>query len=393
MNWLKLFNFITQSSTPLRLTPSRVVMLSGVEAVRAPEKNIVKLFFFYFFLFSSTISFAQKNLVPNSGFEAHKNKRNTSITNAAPWKGVATVDYYLQALKLDTSRYHGPHSGEASVGLRFQLKYKEYLYVKLLEPLKPGKVYHFVTYFRLLSISTMALKHMGVFFSKKPFGLRDKVDTTNSVYMYERKGLISNYNWIKLEGDYVAKGGERYITLGNFVKKTKRDMYGLRINKLFAKFHEAYYFVDDVSLVEKIDSVTLAKMKEAEAKKAVVAVPVPKPDLKTGDIIQLKSIFFETGKAELVDDYPELDKLVDMLEKNPTMEIQINGHTDSQGNEEANQKLSEARAKAVFDYLIEKGISNEIDFKGFGSSKPIASNSTDEGRKQNRRVEFEITKY
>jgi OOP family OmpA-OmpF porin len=369
-------------------------MLSGVESVR--RKIVTAKFKQVFLLFGivliASVSYSQKNLVPNGGFEAHKNKRNTSITNAAPWKGVATVDYYLQALKLDTSRYHGPHSGEASVGLRFQLGYKEFLYVKLIDPLKAGKVYHFESYFRLLSISTMGLKHLGVFFSKKPFSLSDKVDTTNSVYMYERKGLVGDYNWIKLEGDYTAKGGERYITLGNFTKKTKQDMYRLNRNKLFAMFHEAYYFVDDASLVEKIDSVTLAKMKEQEAKK--IPPPVVKNELKAGDVIQLKSIFFETAKAELVDDsYPELDKLVDLLEKNPTMEVQINGHTDNQGNDEANQKLSEARAKAVFDYLIEKGISNEIDFKGYGSAKPIANNNTDEGRKQNRRVEFEITKY
>lgn len=338
------------------------------------------------------ICFAQKNLVPNGGFEAHKNKRNTSITNAAPWKGVATVDYYMQALKLDTSRYHGPRTGDASVGLRFQLKYKEFLYVKLINKLTPGKEYHFVCYFRLLSISTMALKHLGVMFSKKPFGLKDKVDSTNSIYMYSRRGLVGNYDWIKLEGIFTADGGERYLTLGNFTKNTKRDMYRLNRKKLFSLFHESYYFVDDVSLYEKIDPATLAKMKQAEVR--VMHRPDEGAEYKTGDVVRLRSILFETGKTDLVDDsYPELDRLVDLLERNPKMEIMINGHTDSQGNEEANKLLSEARAKAVFDYLIEKGIGNEIDFKGYGSVKPVSSNTTEEGRKLNRRVEFEVTKY
>jgi OOP family OmpA-OmpF porin len=324
---------------------------------------------------------AQKNLVPNGGFEAHKNKKNVLISNAAPWRSIATVDYYLTPLKLDTSMYHGPHSGEASVGLRFQLKYKEYLYVKLLEPLKAGKVYHYETYFRLLSISTMGLRNFGVFFSKKPFVLNDKIDSTNSLHMYNPRGLINNYNWIKLEGDYKAKGGERYITIGNFVKNTKRDMYKLNRKKIFNTFHEAYYFVDDVSLIDPSDTVH----------PVTVAAPAVKNELKTGDVVQLNSIFFETAKSELADDsYPELDKLVDLLERNPKMEIRINGHTDSQGNADSNQKLSEARAKAVFDYLIEKGISNEIDYKGFGSTKPIAGNDTEEGRKKNRRVEFEV---
>ena len=348
-----------------------------------------KIYILLFLTFVFSISFAQKNLVPNGGFEAHKNKRNTSITNAAPWKGIATVDYYLQALKLDTSIYHGPHTGEASVGLRFQLKYKEYLYVKLTQPLKADSVYHIQAYFRLLSISTTALKHLGIYISKKPFVLSDKVDYTNSVYMYEQKGLVNNFNWIKLEGEYTAVGGERYITIGNFVKNTKRDMYRMNRSKLFILFHESYYFVDDVYVGLKVDSTKLPKFKPVVIKKDTT-----KSNLKTGDIVQLKSIFFETAKSELVDDsYPELDKLVDVLEKNPTMEIQINGHTDNQGNDDNNQKLSEARAKAVFDYLIEKGVGNEIDFKGYGSTKPIASNSTEDGRKQNRRVEFEILKY
>jgi len=350
----------------------------------------LKIPYLFFLLLSTAFALsAQKNLVPNGGFEAHKNKRNTNISNAAPWKGIASVDYYLQSLKLDTSRYHGPHSGDASVGLRFQLKYKEYLYVKLIEPLKAGKTYHYETWFRLLSISTMGLKHFGVFFSRKPFVFSDKIDSTNSLYMYNPKGLINNYNWIKLEGEYTAQGGERYITIGNFVKKTKHDMYRLNRKKLFSYFHEAYYFVDDVLLTEKIDPALLIQTKQNTGKKD--SIPVVKNELKSGDVIQLKSIFFETGKTELMDDsYPELDKLVDLLERNPKMEIRINGHTDSQGNSESNQKLSEDRAKAVFDYLLEKGISNEIDFKGFGSTKPIAGNDTEEGRKRNRRVEFEV---
>jgi OOP family OmpA-OmpF porin len=349
----------------------------------------LKYTIFLFSLFSNAfVSSAQKNLVPNGNFEAHKNRRNTNISNAAPWKGIATVDYYLHALKLDTSRYRGPHAGDAYVGLRFQLKYKEYLYVKLTESLMAGKTYHFEAWFRLLSISTMGLKHFGVYFSKKPFVFSDKVDSTNSLYIYSKRGLINNYKWIKLEGDYTAQGGERTITIGNFVKHTKHDMFRLNRDKLFSTFHEAYYFVDDVSLVEKTDSAEQVQAKPLIKKDTS---PLFKNEFMTGDLIRLKSIFFETGKSDLTEDtYPELDKLADLLEKRPEMEIRINGHTDNHGNEESNQKLSEARAKAVFDYLIEKGISNEIDFKGFGSTKPVAGNDTEEGRKKNRRVEFEI---
>ena len=74
------------------------------------------------------------------------------------------------------------------------------------------------------------------------------------------------------------------------------------------------------------------------------------------------------------------------------MAIQINGHSDNAGSKSKNQRLSEQRAREVFEFLIKKGVQNKIYFKGYGSSLPIASNETDEGKAKNRRVEFEIVK-
>jgi OOP family OmpA-OmpF porin len=115
---------------------------------------------------------------------------------------------------------------------------------------------------------------------------------------------------------------------------------------------------------------------------------------KTGEVIRLNNIFFETGKSELKpESFPELNGVVDFLSKNNAVEILISGHTDNIGKDEANLTLSENRAKAVVDYLISKGISNErLSNKGFGESVPVASNDTEEGRAQNRRVEFTIVK-
>ncbi|MFH1004495.1 MAG: OmpA family protein [Bacteroidota bacterium] len=105
--------------------------------------------------------------------------------------------------------------------------------------------------------------------------------------------------------------------------------------------------------------------------------------------IVLNNIFFETGKSVLQkESFPELDKLVLMLSKNQ-MVIEIRGHTDNEGDEKKNLLLSEERAKSVVDYLISKKINkNRLFYKGFGSSKPITSNATQESRQKNRRVEF-----
>lgn len=104
----------------------------------------------------------------------------------------------------------------------------------------------------------------------------------------------------------------------------------------------------------------------------------------------LKNVFFETGSATLKNTSKvELDKLVILLQDNPTMKIQINGHTDNTGSPENNQTLSLSRATSVMNYLIEKGIeNNRLKAKGFGESQPINTNDTPEGRRNNRRTEF-----
>lgn len=117
------------------------------------------------------------------------------------------------------------------------------------------------------------------------------------------------------------------------------------------------------------------------------------PSLEVGTSIELKNVSFETGKSNLYEiSYVDLDKVVELMTLNPTMHIELGGHTDNVGNSAFNQKLSEQRAKAVYDYLIGKGISNSrLSYKGYGPSRPIADNSTEEGRSQNRRTEFTIT--
>ena len=87
----------------------------------------------------------------------------------------------------------------------------------------------------------------------------------------------------------------------------------------------------------------------------------------------------------------ELDQLYKHLEANSTLKIEIYGHTDSIGLEARNQELSEQRAKAVLDYLIEKGLNaTRIKSFGFGNTQPISDNDTEEGRQLNRRVAFKL---
>jgi outer membrane protein OmpA-like peptidoglycan-associated protein/tetratricopeptide (TPR) repeat protein len=116
--------------------------------------------------------------------------------------------------------------------------------------------------------------------------------------------------------------------------------------------------------------------------------------IKTGLNITLRNIFFDTNKFELLPpSITELVTLVELMKQNPQLCIEIQGFTDDVGNEDENLELSNNRAKAVYDYLKSNGISPErLAFKGFGESKPVASNTSEEGRQKNRRTSFVITK-
>lgn len=109
--------------------------------------------------------------------------------------------------------------------------------------------------------------------------------------------------------------------------------------------------------------------------------------------IVLQNIFFETGSAKLLpSSNPELNKLLWTLRNNKNMKIEIRGHTDNVGEVDYNQQLSEDRAKAVYQYLFDRGIeTTRISFKGFGETQPVATNETEAGRQNNRRTEFVIT--
>lgn len=122
-------------------------------------------------------------------------------------------------------------------------------------------------------------------------------------------------------------------------------------------------------------------------------VNIPLQPIEKGATIILKNIFFETGKFDLKNESKsELDKLVILLQENPNLKIQIDGHTDNVGQEKDNLLLSANRAKAVIGYLISKSINiQRLTYKGFGSAKPVADNTTEQGKALNRRTELSIT--
>jgi OOP family OmpA-OmpF porin len=360
---------------------------------------ILKLIYIITFLFTlnninaQQLVSIQKNLVPNGSFENYR-KKSGSIKQAIPWSQIASVDYYQSPLTNDTTSQKGAKSGDCYIGLRFQKKYKEFAQVKLADALHRGTIYEFEMFIKLAFWSNASLKSFGALFSKTGFKSQgDALKTALIDSVCKKGGFINGYQWFKISGKYQADGGEKYLTIGNFAPNVKKDM--IKIDKFKFGFKEAYYFVDDISLIKAKEIVEKVKVEivgsfNINEEDSVLLV---KNNIKVGEKVALKNIFFENGKSYILpESFSELNKLAQYLIRNPSMEVQINGHSDNSGSRLKNQKLSEQRAREVFEYLIKKGTQNKMYFKGYGSSLPIASNETDEGKAKNRRVEFEIIK-
>ncbi len=157
----------------------------------------------------------------------------------------------------------------------------------------------------------------------------------------------------------------------------------LQYGKSYAVSAEAdSYFTQS----ENYDLTTAVK-KDSVINRDLLLAPI-----EVGAVVKLSNIFFETGKATLKPaSFPELDRVVTLLTENPTVKIEIDGHTDNVGKKETNMKLSASRAKSVENYLEKKGINTDrVTSKGYGDTKPVTSNATKAGKAQNRRVEFVI---
>jgi outer membrane protein OmpA-like peptidoglycan-associated protein len=117
--------------------------------------------------------------------------------------------------------------------------------------------------------------------------------------------------------------------------------------------------------------------------------------LKVGETVQLNNIFFVQSRAEIMpESEPELERLLKLMNDNPSLEIELGGHTDNRGSSSANVDLSQERALAIVKYLVENGIDKKrLEFKGYGGTQPIGSNANEESRSKNRRVEIKVLKF
>jgi OOP family OmpA-OmpF porin len=138
-----------------------------------------------------------------------------------------------------------------------------------------------------------------------------------------------------------------------------------------------------------IDSVSLDSEERTPVTKDIYLQPI-----EVGVTVRLKNIYFDFDRTTLKkESFVELNKVVDFLKQNNTVEVEIGGHTDNKGSDDYNHNLSQGRCQAVVDYISSQGInSSRLTPHGYGEGNPIDTNDTPTGQANNRRVEFTILK-
>ena len=357
---------------------------------------------FCFLIFLACYGHSQ-DLVPNGDLEGKNGK-----TSSRPWSFINTIDYFVYteaAAKSEkpvdnNQKLRKPHSGKGYLGMRIWGAYREYVQVKLNEPLKPGKKYSFKMYVAVSPYCNSVAKEVGAAFTKSAITLSDYtvINETKPQLSFELdRSYKDSTDWFLLAGTFIAKGGEKFLSLGHFTDRFKTHFTKKKPLKVVLR-KEAYYYFDDISLHELDDAGN-----EVVPKTKIIAKKTPldtvkgeenylKKEAENNKTIVMKNIYFASAKSELLpESFDELGLLVDLLNEDPAMEIEVIGHTDNTGIEKENKILSEKRAEAVVNYLIDNGIKKDrLAFSGKGSDVPIATNDTEEGKQQNRRVEFVI---
>lgn len=347
-----------------------------------------------------------QNLILNPGFEEHGEiagnspaNDNLRINHVTKWLSptIGSPDYYNRTSEYLTNNFGAPksHSGDAMAGMAVydgKRNQREYIMGELSQPLEAGTTYNFSIAIALASTSGFYVGELGVYFSsdmlvKNSSILPLKLIPQLIIDSTDQNGLYGK--WMVFHETYVASGGEKFLTIGNFLsdKKTKgKDAAGGETGG----FPYAYYYIDDLSL-----TIAGSELPSDTTKvKVDVVLETPKDTLgiKAGKTLVADNVYFETDKSILKEEsFPILDAIIAAMKDQPNLKVEIDGHTDTDGSDEHNLKLSQDRAKAVAAYFVSKGIDPaRITTKGYGRSRPIVVNG-EVIKDKSRRVEFLFT--
>jgi OOP family OmpA-OmpF porin len=373
------------------------------------------LFIYFRLLFLSlwfyAFSISSQNLIGNGGFDIHTKcpNRISQIRFATGWTSSGSPDLFCTCTQTKSAVYAAlsfvgsllPHSGDCYSGFIVNPQYKEYLTYELSQKTRRRRTYCIRFLYSRSAFSGVKVDSLGIYLHKKMYdnAVRGQPmhQKTAAVKIVDHPGV-----WKAVSFTFTCKGGERYITIGSFSndlrkveclssKKYKKNV------RIFNYVRSGYYFIDDIELVSLHNGETCLPVSLPVDTPVIIPVTVEPPAEQidtaiTARLFVLHELNFETNKSEILPtSFDELNELADHLMSQQELSLFIMGHTDNRGNKKINMQLSEARAHAVANYLFLKGITRErLRWQGFGDSKPVASNTTEDGRRRNRRVEFQL---
>lgn len=273
-------------------------------------------------------------------------------------------------------------------------KYSEYIQGQLSGELIKNRRYCFKIRLALSSYSRYSINQLGIHFSGNSPG--SNVNSTAPTIVFSDLPENSN-RFFTLCKDFIAMGGEKYITLGRFSRPDQAEI-NPRDNIPMSSFgleNSAYYLIDNVELFEFNDSEG-CRCSDSFVQVAAGETSKILPDLeklREGGSIVLKNVNFDFNSYELL---PEADvvlnEILTLMKENSDINLDISGHTDDVGSDEFNMTLSLNRAKSVFEWLKNKGIREDrLTFHGYGKTRPLYQSGDEKLKNLNRRVEIKIS--
>lgn len=367
-------------------------------------------------------SFAQddENLVENPSFESTKGKlkRLKQVNKAVDWLSPTKLRADLFSTSAGGTEIGVPMNiygkedaadGENYAGIiAFTYRGKDprtYVFSQLKEKLEKGVRYCVSYKVSLADLSKYAINNLGAHLSKKPFEVEGKHDIVlgkkeTVVKVADNKIFEKRYSWEKMCGEYIAEGGEKFITIGNFDETKNTKFLKLRKKKDFrgSQVPMAYYYIDDVQVkvVEEGESCDCDEVDETTIERVVYSKQNTSLDGFTEDEkINNSTVYFAYLKSELTPQAKEgLDQLAELMIENKSIKLNVFGHITADEelkakSEEMYLDLASRRISTVIAYLKSHGISEDrFESEIMNTSDPESTEGTLVGKAKNRRVAF-----
>ena len=349
------------------------------------------------------------NLVVNPSFEEKSPDQTENITSTAPLSGIkgwtspnlGEPDIYGTTDKGNIYDGYGASwafkakNGKHVAGLNVH-NTREYIQGSLSQPLTVGKKYHFWFY---VHYHCSGANNIGIAFLPQKADLKTDGVLPLKPVAYQKE--VTKYSeaktWALVRDSFIAYEPYQYFIIGNFFKDADTQLEGL-IEHYFA-------YIDDVAVVESRDQKTgMPAVADAQKEKekwqqnvSTVKKITETPGISLNDVsadtpITLDNVLFKVGTDELLpESIDALDNIIAQMKRNANVKINIIGHTSSEGTKVFNQALSEQRAQAVKNTMVQRGVdATRVTAVGMGETKPLEKGDTEEARIKNRRVEFEV---